>query len=333
MRENPSQKISNAIVEKEGDITASKEFLDNLILACPDGIIGVNREGTVIIFNEAAEKLTGLRAEDVVGKLTATDVYQPPELARNIKKKLYSSDYGGVGRVSGIEVKVKGANGQNVPIRLSATLLFENLEEVGSVGFFHDLSETKQLEEELIRHSITDSLTELYNRRHFNMILEDETKRSLRYNRNLTLAFFDLDNFKPFNDNYGHKEGDNILRLVSKKMKDVLRKTDYAYRIGGDEFAFIMAETDIEKGAIALERFRTEFNEQWPKKMSYLGTKLKPVTMSIGIAQFEPDEQRDQFILRADLAMYEAKKAGGDCTVKASPEFGEKIGNEKISQP
>jgi len=75
--------------QKGADILASKDFLDKLVLMCPDGIIGVNREGTVIIFNEAAEKLTGLNAGDVLGKVSITDVYHYPELARDIKKRLY----------------------------------------------------------------------------------------------------------------------------------------------------------------------------------------------------------------------------------------------------
>lgn len=304
------------------DIMASKDFLDKLVLTCPDGIIGVNREGTVIIFNEAAEKLTGLSSEEVLGKVSITDVYHPPELARDIKKKLYSPDHGGVGRVDGIEVYVKGADCEKIPIRLSASLLTENGKEIGSVGFFHDLTQRKHLEEELRRLSITDTLTGLYNRRHFHTILSDEVMRSARYDRRLTLAFFDLDNFKPFNDTYGHQEGDNILRLVSKSMKAMLRSTDHAFRLGGDEFAFLMVETDLENGAPVLERFRINFNDQWPRRMSYLGDKLKPVTMSIGVAQLSDKEKSDKFQLRADLAMYEAKGAGGNRTVRANKRIG-----------
>ncbi len=322
MNKNRDHKKYTEGQQREVDIMASKDFLDKLVLMCPDGIIGVNREGTVIIFNEAAVELTGLNAEDVLGKVSITDVYHYPELARDIKKKLYSPDYGGVGRVDGIEVYVKGSGGQKVPIRLSASLLNENGKEIGSVGFFHNLTKRKELEEELRRRSVTDSLTGLYNRRHFHTVLGDEVKRSGRYNRQLTLAFFDLDNFKPFNDNYGHQEGDNILRLVGESMNATIRATDYAFRVGGDEFAFLMVETDLQHGVAALERFRTAFNEQWPLKMSYLGSKLKAVTMSIGVAQLADNEKSDKLQLRADLAMYEAKGAGGNRTVRASEKIG-----------
>lgn len=309
------------------DMMANKDFLDKLVLMCPDGIIGVNREGIVIIFNSAAEKLTGLISENVIGKMTIQDVYDVPELAREIKKKIYGDDYGGPGRIDGVEVFVKGTAGKKIPIRLSAALIFgassENGPvEVGSVGFFHDLTDRKEMEKELRKLSITDSLTNLYNRRHFHSSLMEEIARCSRYGSPLSLAIFDLDHFKPFNDTYGHREGDNILRFVSECITSILRTTDNAFRIGGDEFAVLLVETDLEKAGLVMNRFRTTFAERWPQKMAYMGQKLKPVSMSIGVAQLAQGEKGDKFQMRADLAMYEAKKAGGDRAVLAAEKIG-----------
>ncbi len=301
---------------------ASKDFLDKLVLTCPDGIIGVDREGIVIIFNKAAEKLTGFIAEDVIGKMSIQAVYDIPEKAREIKKKIYAEEYGGPGRVDGLEVCVKGDGGRKIPIRLSAALIYEKNVEIGSVGFFHDLTERKKLEEELRKRSITDSLTNLYNRRHFHTTLMDEMERSIRYKRPLSLATFDLDHFKPFNDTYGHQEGDNILRFVAECVASVFRSTDNAFRLGGDEFAILLVETDLENGRLVMDRFRAVFAEQWPRRMAYMGQKLLPVTMSIGLAQLNEGERADKFQMRADLAMYEAKTAGGDGSVLASGKIG-----------
>ncbi|HKI50416.1 MAG TPA: sensor domain-containing diguanylate cyclase [Desulfobacteria bacterium] len=315
-------------LEQQGmDMMASKDFLDKLVMMCPDGIMAVNREGVVIIFNEASEKLTGLDAEKVIGKMTIQDVYGVPELARDVKKKIYSDEYGGPGRVDGLEVSVNGEGGTIIPIRLSAALILEagskgGQEEIGSVGFFHDLTLRKEMEVELRKRSITDSLTNLFNRRHFHSSLMEEMERSVRYERPLSLATFDLDNFKPFNDTYGHQEGDNILCFVADCMASVFRSTDNAFRIGGDEFAVLLVETDLEKAGLVMDRFRKAFAERWPLKMAYMGQKLKPVTMSIGVAQLTAGEKADKFQMRADLSMYEAKKAGGDRVVLA----GEKIG-------
>ena len=315
-------------LEQQGkDMMASKDFLDKLVLVCPDGIMAVDRKGVVIIFNEAAEKLTGLDAEAVIGKMTIQDVYGVPELARDVKKKIYSDEYGGPGRVDGLEVSVKREDGTIIPIRLSAALILSSgsemgQEEIGSVGFFHDLTLRKEMEAELRKRSITDSLTNLFNRRHFHASLMDEMERAVRYERALSLAIFDLDNFKPFNDTYGHQEGDNILSFVAECISSVFRTTDNAFRIGGDEFAILMVETNLESAGMVMDRFRKAFAERWPLKMTYLGRKLKPVTMSIGVAQLTTGEKADKFQMRADLSMYEAKKAGGDRTVLA----GEKIG-------
>ncbi len=298
-------------------MVASKLLLENLIESCPDGVIGVDRKGTIIIFNRAAEYLTGWKAEKVIGKMSITEVYSPPELARNIKKVLYGPEYGGSGRLDGYEVVVRGSGGRQVPIRLSAALLFQDGEEVGSVGFFHDLTERKLIEEELRRRSITDSLTGMFNRRHFHTVLSQETERVARYGRPLSLGMIDLDHFKPFNDTYGHAEGDSILCLFSQVTLAVLRKVDHAFRIGGDEFALLMVETGTEEAFMALDRLRRDFNQAWPAKMSYLGGHLHPVTMSIGLAEMSPDEKADKLIMRADLAMYEAKKEGGDRIITA----------------
>jgi len=310
-------------LEQKGmDMTASKNFLDKLVQTCPDGIIGIDRKGTVIIFNSAAETLTGRTAEAVIGKMPISTVYDVPERAKEIKKEIYAEDRGGQGRVEGIEVLVKGAGGRMIPIRLSAALIFEDDVEVGSVGFFHDLTDRKEMEEELRRRSITDSLTNLYNRRHFHTVLTEEMARSVRYGGPLSLAVLDLDHFKPFNDTYGHQEGDTILRLVAECIGSVFRSTDHAFRLGGDEFGVLLVETRLVDAGQVMERFRTHFAEKWPQRMAYLGRKLRPVAMSIGVAQMSPGEKADKLQLRADLAMYEAKNAGGDRVVLASKQIG-----------
>lgn len=303
-------------------LLADKSFLEGMVQLCPDGIIGVNREGVIVVFNAAAEKLTGLKMGEILGRAPITKVYQPPELARDIKRKLYSEEWGGYGRLDGLEVTVTGADGRAIPIRLSATLLFKDGQEIGSVGYFHDLSERKQLEEELRRHSITDSLTGLYNRRHFHTVLTEEVARSQRYGRPMSLASIDLDNFKPFNDNFGHSEGDNILRFLARHLRNCLRTNDSPFRVGGDEFALIMPETDLHLAAQAMRRMLDGFKTEWEKRMSYLGAALKPVTISLGISELQKDEKGDNLILRSDLAMYEAKRAGGDKVVKAGSTIG-----------
>lgn len=301
-----------------------------LVDLCPDAIIGINRQGLVTIFNEAAEIITGWPAAEVVGKLHVTQLYHPPQLARQVKKAIYSTSDESVGRVRNMEVTIKTRTGSEIPVLLSAVVLEEDGVEVGSVGYFHDLTRTKKLE----RISITDTLTGLYNRYHFHTVLDRELGRSERYHRALTLVYLDLDKFKPFNDTFGHPEGDNVLRLVGRCCRQILRTQDPGFRIGGDEFALLLVETDLEGGYLVAERFRHSFNKQWLQNISDKNQKLPPISLSMGVAQHNQEqlpngenENADNLIRRADMAMYEAKRAGGNRVVTAGAYIGKSLPN------
>lgn len=298
------------------------DVFKDLVSLCPDGIIGVNRRGIVTMFNRAAELMTGWTAQEVINKFHIDQIYQSSSIGRQIKKMLYSPEIGGLHQVTGLEVEISSRKGHAIPIRLSATLIFKDGLEDGSIGFFRDQTQRLRLEEELRRLSVTDSLTGLYNRRHFHSLLKEEVDRSQRYERPLTLVCLDLDHFKPFNDTFGHHEGDNILRLVAQCAESTLRKQDRAFRLGGDEFALLLVESDLDVGALAAERFRLYFKESWPEAMCQDTQRLKPVTISLGAAQFFSGEKPESLLKRADLAMYEAKRAGGDRTIRARSQIG-----------
>lgn len=138
------------IKEATEELREAHEFQRNLIESSIDAIIGIDRKGTILIFNEAAEKLSGYRSEEVIDHKHITDIYHPPEVARQIKKKMHDPECGTVGRVEDLEVELLSKNAEKVPIRLSATLLYKDGEEIGSVGFFQDLRKIKLLEKELI---------------------------------------------------------------------------------------------------------------------------------------------------------------------------------------
>lgn len=306
----------------EQQLLDDKNFLNDLISLCPDGIIGVNRTGIIIIFNQAAQNLTGYSDKEAIGNMQITEIYNSMETARDIKKKIYSSDFGGPGRLEGFETEVVNRFGKTVPIRLSATLIYKNREEIGSVGFFHDMTKKKQMESRLRELSITDSLSGLYNQRYFYSVLKEETERTLRYNHSLSMICFDLDHFKQCNDKLGHLEGDNIIRLVGQTLKQTLRKIDQPFRYGGDEFMVVLPETPLHAAKMIAERIRSEFNHRWPFEIVCTRKDVSRVTLSVGIAMFNPDESPETFVKRADLAMYEAKQSGGDKVVEAISRIG-----------
>ncbi len=157
--------------------------------------------------------------------------------------------------------------------------------------------------------SITDGLTNLYNSRHFYSQLQMELDRFSRYKRPLTLMLLDIDDFKQYNDTYGHLEGDGVLAKLAEVIKRSLRKTDSAYRYGGEEFVIMLPETSAEQGLITAERIRQEFRDEVFLPDS--GRDIH-VTVSIGVTQYIHPESLTAFINRADKCMYKAKHHGKD---------------------
>lgn len=290
---------------------ANDNIVANLIAVCPDGIIGVNLQGTVIIFNAKAAALTLRRPQDVIDSLNISQIYGTREQARRIKTALYSEDYGGVGCLEGFETDIVDINNKIIPIRLSAALIMDNGKEVGSVGFFHDLTNQKIMEEKLHDLSITDGLTNLFNQRHFHSCLADEIDRAIRYNSTLSLICFDLDNFKDCNDLLGHLEGDNVLRRVGNQLNVITRHSDKCFRYGGDEFFVLLPETNLDQAMITAEKIRRTFNDSWPYATRGNGV-LFQVTLSIGVVQRKEETSGAALMKRADLAMYNAKNQGGN---------------------
>ena len=140
------------VKEATEELRKAHDFQKNLIQSSIDAIIGVNRAGTVVIFNQAAEKLMAYESEEVMGRIHITELYHPPKSAHQIKKKMHSHKYGGVGRLENFEAEVVNKYGDKVPIRLSATLLYKDGQEIGSVGFFQDLRKIKRLQKDLIEN-------------------------------------------------------------------------------------------------------------------------------------------------------------------------------------
>lgn len=160
---------------------------------------------------------------------------------------------------------------------------------------------------QLYELAITDSLTKLFIRRHFEYLLENEIKRSARYKHHVSLLMMDIDNFKSINDTYGHQAGDEMLKKISQVILNTIRKIDMASRYGGEEFAIILPETYKENARKIAERLRKKIEDI---SVNIKGKTLKP-TISIGIASFPLDcENKEQLIGLADEALYFAKKMG-----------------------
>jgi diguanylate cyclase (GGDEF)-like protein len=155
----------------------------------------------------------------------------------------------------------------------------------------------------------TDALTGLYNRRYFDKALEFECERARRVHRPLGLVMVDIDHFKRFNDRFGHPAGDEVLRLVATTLANQLRRTDIVARIGGEEFAAILAEDDRQSIKVAAERLRRAVEQAPP--LLFEGRELPGVRVSIGGASLSPEKVNSELLLSsADRALRQAKRRG-----------------------
>jgi diguanylate cyclase (GGDEF)-like protein len=160
------------------------------------------------------------------------------------------------------------------------------------------------------RLATTDALTGLYNRRHFELSLEIECERARRTGRPLGLLMIDVDRFKRFNQSYGHPAGDAVLRYVATTLGDAVRRTDVLARLGGEEFAAILPESDLVAVGVVGERLRHAVETS--PSIKFEGRELPAVRVSVGGGISQADDQiRSVDLMRtADTALRRAKRAG-----------------------
>lgn len=169
----------------------------------------------------------------------------------------------------------------------------------------------RNMRSELKRLSTCDALTGLFNRRHLDDNLKNEAIRAYRQHYDLYLLLIDIDNFKTYNDKYGHQQGDRLLKELAKIItRNIRNNVDSGYRYGGDEFAVTLLHANPQQALKVAERFRHQYNER----------NLIPTSLSIGIAKLKNscnnlDEDLDSMIREADQALYLAKNNGGNQNV------------------
>jgi diguanylate cyclase (GGDEF)-like protein len=157
-----------------------------------------------------------------------------------------------------------------------------------------------------------DALTGLHNRRYFHETLAREVARAQRYNRRLALLVFDLDDFKEINDRIGHLAGDAVLAEIADRVRDVVRSADVACRVGGDEFAVILPESEGEDGDQLYRRIQAAVAARGVDRAGKLN-------LSGGVAELRPEDDSVSFFQRADEALYQAKDSGKGRVVVTRP--------------
>ena len=259
----------------------------------------------IVAVNQAFTTITGYAPEEVVGHLLTR-----PQTLKIPGPTLYSiwADARTTGRWEG-EVWNVRKNGELYTVRLSLSAVHDERRDAVShyVAVFNDISPHK-VHEEWLKHLAThDPLTGLPNRTEFERCCREAMARARRQGRRLAVLYIDLDKFKPVNDTYGHVTGDELLRVLSVRMQQMMRETDIVARIGGDEFSVLLADLDDVSSSYIVACKLLDMLSQ--PVVSRRGTHT--VGASIGISAYPDDGNDPQTLLRlADAAMYRVKQGG-----------------------
>jgi diguanylate cyclase (GGDEF)-like protein len=167
-------------------------------------------------------------------------------------------------------------------------------------------------EEAINKYAMTDALTGIYNRGTFIDFSRKLLARQRREHSPVSLAMIDIDNFKDANDQFGHRVGDKVLGEIANVILECIRDSDVIARYGGDELILLLPDTEIDVAECVLERIRFIVE-------STLFTKIKKITVSIGVHQVAPHESLDDAIMKADVALYKAKSSGRNQVISSKP--------------
>ena len=283
---------------------ARRSFLDMLpatksrvFESLADAVIMYDHADRVVEINTAAERLFQMNRINAIGKPFSElfhDTVEEKDAHVNTKSSEITipNPHGGEPHVYDARLnKIRDIRGLSI----------------GGAVVFRDITERKRLERRLNHLALTDELTDVPNRRHFVELAQNEFARARRHVRPMVMFMLDLDHFKQINDEYGHKAGDLVLVEVVQGCKDSLRSGDVLGRIGGEEFAAVLPDTDLQNAAIVAERLRDRV-----ESIHVVHNKRSiTVTISIGMAELSAEDANVQGLLnRADVALYQAKDAG-----------------------
>ena len=301
---------ANQELQREGDVRrrAQEQILklSRAVEQSPASVMITDPQGVIQYVNPKFTRVTGYRADEVVGQKPSvlSSGVQPPEFYRELWQTISS------GKEWRGEFCNRAKDGAEFWESASISPVLDSQGRIiHYVAVKEDITEKKRQEEHIRHLALHDALTGLPNRVLGMDRLKQAMERATREEHKVALLYLDLDGFKPINDSLGHDAGDEVLRQVSDRISDSIRKVDTAARMGGDEFVVILSDVwDAQFVELAARRIIKALSGE----MECLGVPCS-VRASIGVSVFPDQGQDPEALLRnADTAMYQAKKAGGN---------------------
>lgn len=289
-------------------VVKEKEKAENYLDMADALIVAVDAAGRITLVNHRGCEILDYPENELIGKnwLDVLALPEHRERAAEVFGRFVAGEAGP--SMKHANFRVRDRQGNVHVLDLSSRLVYDEQGGItGTLSSGADVTQRRQLEEELKILATTDSLTGLSNRRHFLGAAALSMESFRRYHRPLALLILDIDHFKKINDAYGHATGDQVLVAVADTLRSVLRSADLCGRFGGEEFVCLLPETTETEARIVAERLRRSLAEQ--SVATAEGTVRFTASIGLTVADVS-DATVESLLQRADVAMYEAKKAG-----------------------
>lgn len=287
----------------------SNKNLSKIFKTMKGALFVTKKDGEIVFMNNDAEKIIYKENKGNETLYIGTSLRWIAFDIKSLIEKVKDNDM----RIDGIETTIEDKDGKIISVVLSAVSGKYDGDEVVIFNMF-DITLQKKAEDILRNTAIKDELTGLYNRHFLESIMEGEFGRAERYKIPLSVILLDLDYFKRVNDNWGHPVGDTVLKLTADIVKENIRKSDFAIRIGGEEFLILMPNTDLKGAAVTAEKLRLKI-----EKTSH--PIIGSFTASFGVAERNIGEKYQNLYHRVDEALYKAKENGRNAVALSEKEY------------
>ncbi|MBP7769994.1 MAG: transporter substrate-binding domain-containing protein [Aliarcobacter sp.] len=282
--------LNRELIKAKKEMEEQQKMLDKYVL-----VLSTNTQGIIIDVNKAFCKTSGFKKEELIG--FSHEKLRHPDMQEDFFKEMWNTI--NENKIWSGEIINLKKDKTSIVLSMNIEAIFKDGIKIGYRSISEDITDKKRIEE----LSITDKLTGLYNRLKLDEIMLIKIEEFKRYGINFSIILIDIDDFKEVNDNYGHDIGDYILQKMAKILKENIRITDIIGRWGGEEFIIICNNTNLEQSQNFAEKLRKTVEKTNFEKV---GTK----TISLGLAQFNKNDDVKTIFKRADDSLYEAKTTG-----------------------